>query len=38
MMNIYKVEGYGKFYEKNLHVLGEDFDEAKKSSCKTVWT
>lgn len=30
MMNIYKVEGYGKFYEKSLFVLGKDFDEAER--------
>ena len=30
MMNIYKVEGYGKHYEVNMMVIGESFEDAKK--------
>ena len=29
MMNIYKVEGYGKHYSTNMMVLGNNFDDAK---------
>lgn len=29
MMNIYKVEGYEKYYEVSMMILGTSFDDAK---------